>query len=158
MQIIGFTFTKISSEKKPNFKYSEVVPSPNIQILDISKTEVKISSIEAVQVKFVYTVSYESKEKSKEEQGNAIFEGNIVLSATSAEIKDLLKDWETKQVSNTFTVPIVNYVIKRTSGLALLLENEIDLPPHIPIPQIPLSAQNKLPSQPQNNKSDKKKK
>ncbi len=157
MQIIGFNFTKISAEKTPSFKVGSSI-NTDIEFTNIEEEKVSLlkDGSEALSASFRFTVSYaEQKEKQEKsaKEGELIFEGKIILSATKDEAKDLMKNWKNKELPNNFKMPIFNFLLKKCAPRALELEEELNLPSHIPIPQLHPQP----PAQQQENKTDKKK-
>jgi len=146
MQIVGFNFTKVLAERKPTIGPKTSI-NTNIEFLDLSKEEIDIlKDQEALKITFNFSVIYSDtpekekpKEKtSKEELGKISFEGVILLTSNSEEIKNLLKSWKKKEIPNNLKVPLFNLILKRCSTKALDLEEQLNLPSHIPFPQITL--------------------
>lgn len=142
MKIVGFNFTKISSWRSPDFKRTPI--STNIEFKDIEKEKLEIlTDQEALKVLFNFSIVYQDKEAKKEEdkQGEVSFEGFLVLVATKEEAKDIQKNWKKKKLSPALQIPLYNFILKKCTPKAVFLEDELNLPSHMPIPQV--SAQKK---------------
>lgn len=147
MNIIGFSFTKISGQLFPNFKEPSYSMSTNIEFLEVEKEEIAaLQGKEAIKINFSYSVNFSPKDKDakgKEQPklGAVSFEGIILLSSEKEETKEMLKFWKKREVPIQFKVPIFNLILKKCTARALQLEDELGLPAHIPIPT--LSMDNK---------------
>jgi len=143
MKVIGFEFTKILAEKSKEFKQNSSL-NTNIDFLNIEKEDISIlKDHEAVKVSFKYSLLYsigETKEKKKsKEQGKdseITMEGIIIFSASPEESKEILKSWKKKELPNSFKIPLFNLILKKCTPKAVYLEEEINLPSHIPLPKI----------------------
>jgi hypothetical protein len=137
MQIIGFNFTKITAEKKPEFKRGNSHRT-NIEFLDIKKEDTSLlMNQHTIAVNYKYSLSYFHEEKKKEKiTAEIILEGNILFAADEKESAEILKDWKKKAIPQGVKIALFNTILRRCSPKALLLEEEINLPPHLPIPQV----------------------
>ncbi|MAG25074.1 hypothetical protein CMI47_05785 [Candidatus Pacearchaeota archaeon] len=142
MQIIGFNFTKITSEKSPDYQHSTI--NTDIKFTNVEKESVEmLKDAEAIKLSFTFSINYEepqdkdkkSKKKPKK-YGSVDFAGQIILSATEQEAKDFEDSWKEKQVPKSSVVPLYNFLLKKCSTRALQLEEDLNLPPHIPFPQV----------------------
>lgn len=156
MQVIGFNVQKILAERSPEFKKSNI--NTNIEFTDIDKEKLDLlKDAEALKFSFVFIITYDDAEKSQEKsqdkpqeekskdssskQGEIRFEGNILLSATKDEAKDITKSWKKKQIEDNFRIPLINFILKKCSVKALSLEEDLNLPIHIPFPRIQKNPQ-----------------
>lgn len=136
MKLIGFNITKISSERfdMPN---KEINIKTNLTIKSIESTDISIfkNKDEYLLIKFGYDVDYEPNfAKIK-------FEGNMLISVDSKTAKETIKEWEDKKAQKEVQLFAFNVILKKVTIKALSLEEELNLPTHIPIPKI--SAQKK---------------
>lgn len=138
MNVLSFNFTKISAERKPNFKNSSI--NTNIEFINIEKDEIEmLKDSEVIKISFNFIVDYfESKEKSekKETSGKIVFEGIVLLSAEKKESKELLEAWKNKELAENTRTALFNLILKKCSIKALSLEEELNLPYHLPLPNI----------------------
>ena len=139
MQLIGFNLKKITAERSSNFKRSSI--NTNIEFTDIDKEKVDLlKETEAIKISFIFSVTYQDAEKAdkKEEEktGEVSFNGDIIFSANEEEVKDLTKSWKKKQIPDQFRIPLINFILKKCSVKALSLEEDLNLPVHMPFPQV----------------------
>lgn len=131
MKFIGFSFNKISIEK-----FSDKVENLNIN------TKIDISDIEAVQtdfldkkeeiinIKFNYNIDYDP------DFAKINLTGNVLLSDQSKIIKNILKEWKDKKMSEDFRISLFNVILRKSNIKALQLEDEMNLPLHLPFPKL----------------------
>lgn len=131
MKIIGFNLTKISAEKLSN-KLEGVKINTNIDISDIK--EVKSDFFNAKEkilgIKFTNTINYDP-DFSKIE-----LSGNILISIDKNTFEQILKDWKKKNIPEDFRLTIFNLILKKSSLKALQLEEELNIPLHMPMPSL----------------------
>ncbi len=134
MQLIGFNFTKIIAEKKEGFKRSNI--TTNIEFTDIQKEQSNLlKESEIVKVYFKNSIKY-GEDKKSVPLGEVLFEGFLVLSVNEDESKNITKSWKKKELPGTFKVALFNIILQKCTAKAIILENEVGLPAHIPLPKI----------------------
>lgn len=140
MKLIGFNFTNISAQKHSPLKSKPSV-NTNIEFIDVSSEKIQLlKESTGLSVSFKFTVNYTDGETKKEvKYGHILFEGKIILAATDDESQETIKNWKKKALPQTFQAPLFNIILKRCTSKALALEEELGLPPHIPIPQVQIS-------------------
>jgi len=135
MKLIGFNFSKVHAEKSEK---SEKPAGQGINVksnIDISKIyEVKSEFIgmkeSLVGVKFSYAIDYNP------DFAKILFEGTVLFSTNSKELKEILNVWKDKKVQEDFKIPLFNTILKKSNIKALYLEEELNLPTHMPMPSI----------------------
>lgn len=148
MQVIGFQFTKINAEKSPEFKRG-VSNRMNIEFLNLEKQGTSIiPEKEGIIIKFQYSLDYYLQEKKKDEiLANLKFEGDIIIAADKDESKDIFQAWKKKKLPDQFKIILFNIILKKCTTKALVLEEEINLPSHMPMPRVspsqPATEENK---------------
>lgn len=139
MQVIGFNFTRISAERFPEYKSGKTINN-NIEFTSLDKDKIEVlKDLEAAKVSFKYALTYKDNADEKEiapKDAEIIFEGVIILSLTKDESKELFKFWKKKELPASFRIPLFNLLIKKCAARALSFEEELNLPPHINIPQL----------------------
>lgn len=143
MQIVGFNFTKVLAEKAADFTVGSEI-NTDLKFIGIEKEETSLAKEgnEALKTSFEFKVSYIKKSKKNSNNGEVILQGFVILMASENESKEVLKAWKGKELPVSFRVPIFNFLLKRCSMKALQLEDELNLPLHIPMPHIKLQSQN----------------
>src|SRR3989344_6794603 len=136
MRIIGFNFTKISAAKlktsavKIDIKSNIHIDSIKLLSSDLLKEEHILS------IDFDYTIDYTP------ELAQISFQGGLLISVEESLSKQILKTWEEKGSINSEIRPLIfNTIFTRANIKALDLEQEINLPPHIPMPKISINSE-----------------
>ncbi len=129
MKLAGFNFTKISAEKFSD-ALEKLKINTNIDISDIFelKSDFLKTKEELLGVKFSYVVDYEPKVAKTE------INGTMILVLEPKVIKEILKKWKDKKIPEDFRIPVFNIILRKSSLKALQLEEEMNLPLHIPSP------------------------
>lgn len=130
MQIIGFNFTKISSERKkvPEGKL-EIKSNIDIKSVALEKIEM-IKDKDVLKFNFEFTVDYHPNIAS------LVFEGAILIMAEKEKAKDILKKWKSKKIADEIRLPLFNTILTKCNLKALQLEEELSLPTHVPMPKL----------------------
>lgn len=129
MQIIGFNLTKISVDRKEKLE-GKLEVKQNINIDNISKDKINISTEDILKVNFTFNIDY-NPDFAKVE-----LKGVVILLPDKDELKEITKSWKKKQVSEKFRVPLFNFIMNKCNIKALNLEDEMALPLHIPMPKL----------------------
>ena len=141
MRIIGFNFTKVGAERFSG-KAMGSDRSTNIEFQNIEKEENNLAKddSEMLKVSFKFSVIYGEKDKKDSSSAEVALSGFIILMANKEESEELQKAWKKKELSSSFRVPIFNFILKKCSIRALQLEDELNLPLHIPMPQLKIES------------------
>jgi len=131
MRVIGFNFTKISIEKlKEITEVPKVKTEINIPEIKGVKSTILKTKEEIIEAKFEYIVNYEP------ESAKVNIEGRALLSVDPKIAKDILKQWKKKKMPEEFRMLLFNVVMRKSALKALLLEDELNLPLHTPLPSL----------------------
>lgn len=134
MRVIGFNYTKISIERldKAPENIENLNVDTGIEILNINEVKENILKTEEklLDIEFGYNVRY------KPELATLDFKGKLVLAADSKITKDILKQWKDKKIQPDVKVFLLNIIMKKSILKALNLEDELNLPLHLPLPSI----------------------
>jgi len=137
MQVIGFNFEKISAEKKKGVE-GKIQISSNIQIKSIKKENISI-----VKDKPTLKIDFEFKIDYKPNLAEINLQGVVLVTVEKDESKAILKKWKNKKIDEDVRIPLFNIILTKSNLRALQLEEELNLPTHIPLPRIrPQSDQN----------------
>jgi hypothetical protein len=133
MKILGFNFTKLQAEKVSN-KIEGVKINTNIDLTKIETVnpgEIKVKE-ELLGVSFKFDISYDP------DFAKVSLEGSIVLAIDSRTHKEVLKQWKDKQIPESFRLDLFNIIMKKSTLKALQLEEELNIPLHMPMPTLKL--------------------
>ena len=139
MNIIGFNYHKVIADRSPSFKAPYHIDT-NIEFLSIEKEKnALLKEAEILPTQFKFTLTYyipdeKAKDKKLQKQGEILFEGTLLLSASQEESRDLLKSWKKKEIPQHLRQPLFNTILRKCTLRALALQEEINLPSHINIP------------------------
>jgi len=139
MKLAGFNFTKVHAEKSEKIPSKEVNVKTNIDIAEINeiKSNFVNSNEKLVGVKFNYNIEYTP------EFAKISFKGTCVFSIDANDANDVIKQWNEKKIHEQFKTPLFNTILKKSNFKALQLEEELNLPHHIPMPSIKSEAPKK---------------
>lgn len=127
MAVIGFNLTKIFVERKKALS-GKVDIRTNIDIKEIKKEEIAmIKGQDVLSFDFAFTVNYDP------EVAKLLFEGNILFTIDPKESKDIINKWKKKEIADEIKLNIFNTIFAKCTVKALELEEELNLPTHIPI-------------------------
>jgi len=131
MRLIGFNFEKMSIERFQE-RVDEIKFNTKVDISAINplKSDIIKTKEELLKVDFVYSVLYEPNFAKLE------LTGNLILSVEPRIAREVLKGWKDKQTSEDFRIFMFNIILRKSNIKALQLEDELGLPPHIPLPSL----------------------
>ena len=132
MPIVGFNFEKISGQKLNPLKKG-MKATHNITINSVKEEKIPIAKSEKTGLKFdfEFSVKYEPK------IGDINILGTILYLDEEKEIKSILSEWnKNKKIKPEVAAQIINTAIVKSAIKALALSQDINLPPHLPIPII----------------------
>lgn len=131
MKLMGFNFDKISIEKFISH-YENLKINTKLDLINISKVKTDFfkPKEDLIAINFAFGLDYEPKIAQIE------FIGSILLSIESKLAKEVLKQWEEKQIPEDFRISIFNIILKKATLRALRLEEEMNLPLHVPLPTL----------------------
>ena len=130
MQIIGFNLTKILFKKYEKIK-GKLEVKQNIGIDDVSEENISIAKGNAIKINFTFSVDYNEGKFAKVE-----FKGHVLLLPEKDEFKNFIKSWKDKQVPEEVRTPLFNFIMSKCNIKALQLEDEMNLPLHVPMPRL----------------------
>jgi len=132
MRIIGFNFTKISIEKlkEPSELKEQLKINTQIDVPELTevKSHILKTKEEIIGAKFTYGVNY------KPDFAKVELEGRILVAVEPKVAKEIFKQWKKKKMPEDFRLLLFNVVLKKSSLKALYLEEELNLPLHMPMP------------------------
>ena len=137
MQVIGFNFTKIKVERNPGQLQPSTI-NTNIEFVDMAQENISLlKDQDALRIVFKFSVIYnEASQKKEVKQGEALFEGIIMIAIPRGQGKELVKGWKKKELASEFQLPLFNLILRKCTPKALDLEDQVGLPTHIPLPHL----------------------
>lgn len=126
IKLAGFKYLKISSERSEAFDGNLKI-TPGINIKSIEK--VKGSKQELLSIEFVFNVDYNGL-------GKIELLGKLYLLVDAKTLKEAIDGWENKKLDNEINMIILNVIMQKAAIKALILEEEMGLPPHIRLPKL----------------------
>ena len=132
MTIVGFNFTKLGAEKKDMAK-GEINVSNNVAIDNVD--EKKISLANDKQKVLAFTFSFTSKYEP--DIGSINFRGDILWMEETKKAKEILDGWKKdRKLPKEIMTGILNTILNKCNIQALILSEQINLPPPIPLPKL----------------------
>ena len=129
MRLVGFSLNKISVEKSfKKFENVNINTKIDISAIEEAKSDFFKFKEDAIVISFSFQIDY-SPDLAKLELA-----GNLILAVDSKISKEVLKSWKDKKLPDDFRMMLFNLILKKSTLKALELEEELNLPLHIPIP------------------------
>jgi len=142
MKVIGFNIEEISGKKSQELKRYSINTDITFSNVEKSKLDV-LKEDEALKVSFKFLVNYKDADSKSDEAKNQVsILGSLLLMVDKELSKEFIKSWKNKQVPKDKMVSLYNFILKKCSVRALQLEEDLNLQPHIPFPQVKQQVQN----------------
>ena len=133
MPVIGFNFDKFHVERKKPLEAPIKVDS-GMKIVDVKKEELDMGSNKketVLRFEYEFAVRYDPK------QAEILIEGHLLYLEPPDQVEKVYTEWQkTKKFRADLTQTVMNNVLLRCNIKALLLGQELGLPPHIRLPMI----------------------
>lgn len=131
MRIIGFNFDKISVERFKE-RTAELKIDTNIDVSEIEpiKSDLLKTKEDILRANFSYTVKYEP------DFAEVSLKGTALLALDAKEAKEVLKEWKKKKMPERFRTVLFNIILRKSALKSLHLEDEMNLPLHLPLPTL----------------------
>jgi len=136
MAIVGFNFTKINVERKGALT-GKIDIKNNVAITGVEESTLSLgaSSQKVAKILFDYTVAYEPK------MGSMKFSGEVLYLAEAAKVEEFAKNWKkSKSLPKEVAPVLINTILNKCNVQALILSQQINLPPPIPLPKVKTEA------------------
>jgi len=133
MPIVGFNLEKTQAERKKKLQKG-MKAYHNITITSVQNEDIQIgknSKKQGLKFSFEYNVDYQP------DVGKVLIEGSVLYSDDDKIVKTILDSWKkNRNVSPEIASQVLNTAIVRCTIKALSMAQEVNLPPHMPIPTI----------------------
>jgi len=132
MTIVGFNFTKLEAEKKDMIK-GKINVSNNVTISKVEEKKLAIGNDKQKVLAF----TFEFASKYEPNIGSIKFTGDVLFMDDSKKVKEILDGWEKdKKLPKEIMPGILNTALNKCNIQALILSEQINLPPPIPLPKL----------------------
>ena len=131
MKIVGFNFKKVNIEKLSD-KTENLQVKTNIDISKIEKVKADTFEMkeEFIGAEFAFSVNYEPNFAKID------LSGNVLFTVDSKTAKNIIGQWKDKKMPEDFKILLFNIILRKANLKALQLEEEMNLPLHIPMPSL----------------------
>ena len=133
MPIVGFNFDKTSAERKAPIKKG-MKATHNITIEDVKEEQLNLgenTKKSGLKFSFEYIVDYQPN------IGEVIIKGHILYLDDEKKVKEIASKWKKeKKMDSDITAQLINTAIIKSTIKALSLSQDLNLPPHLPIPTV----------------------
>ncbi|MFC1768659.1 hypothetical protein ACFLZX_02750 [Nanoarchaeota archaeon] len=133
MAIVGFNFNKLDVKKSEVSKGGKINISNNVSITDVEQHDVSLGKEKQNTLKF----NFEFTSKYEPDVGNILLAGSTIFMSDPKKSKEIMDGWEKeKKVPKEVMTEILNTVLTKCNIQALILSQDVNLPPPIPLPKI----------------------
>ena len=131
--IVGFGFTKLSAEKHEAAK-GKIDINNNVSIRDVREDSFSLGKDKQQNVlKFMF----EFASKYEPSVGTILFEGELLYMEEPKKAKEILGSWKkSKEIPKELMAVLLNTILTKCNVQALILSQEVNLPPPIPMPRV----------------------
>ncbi|MBI2647212.1 hypothetical protein HYW99_01935 [Candidatus Woesearchaeota archaeon] len=137
--IVGFGFTKLSAEKNEASK-GKIDINNNVTIKDVQEADFSFGKNKQNILKFLFQFI----SKYEPSIGNMLLEGELLYLEDPKKIKEISSSWKKdKKLPKELMPTLLNAILTKCNVQALILSQEINLPPPIPLPKVEIAAQEK---------------
>ena len=142
MPIIGFNFDKISAQRLNNLK-GKVNINHTVNITDVKREEINLDKKQDV-LKF----EFEFKVDYLPDIGNISLIGSVLYMDDSKKLKEYEESWKkNKKIPSNLTTSIINTILVKSNVKALILSQDINLPPQVQLPRATVNSTNNIKSE-----------
>ena len=135
--IVGFGFTKLSAERKEAAK-GKIDINNNVAIKDVQEDNLALGKDKSQNIlKFIF----EFTSKYEPNVGSILFEGELLYMEEPKKAKEILNDWKkSKKLPKELMGGLLNTILTKCNVQALILSQQVNLPPPIPLPKVQINA------------------
>ncbi len=134
--IVGFGFTKLLAEKHESAK-GKIDINNNVSVKEAKEDSFSIGKDKQSIIKFIF----EFTSKYEPSIGTILFEGEVLYLDEPKKVKEILSAWKKdKKIPGEIMANLLNTILSKCNVQALILSQEINLPPPIPMPKVQMAA------------------
>src|SRR3989338_3766113 len=131
MAIVGFNFAKINVERK-EVQRGKINISNNVAIKDVESTDISLGKEKQNALKF----TFEFTSKFEPKIGSILLGGDLIYLGDVKKVKEVLDGWKNdKSIPKDVMTSILNTVLTKCNIQALILSQDVNLPPPVPLPR-----------------------
>lgn len=135
MVVIGFNLKKLLVERKGIVRGSLKV-NTRMNIIDLKKEDIKLTAgKDVLNFSFEFIINYTGVADHTGHIADLTFEGEVLYLADPKDTKKILDDWKKKEIQEDIKLRVLNTILTKCNLKALILEDELGLPPHIQLPR-----------------------
>lgn len=132
MKLVGFNYTRMSAERALKWQPLKKI-NANIQFTDMQREEAAEIKEQLLRIGFSYTIEYEPK------NATILLEGIVMVAGNDTFVKESLKQWSKKKgMDPTLQDLLIQSIWRKTNLKAFQLEDELNIMPHLQLPQVKL--------------------
>ena len=132
MTIVGFNFLEMHVTRTEGAA-GKINISNNVAIKDISERDLTLGSDKQSGLKF----TFEFVSKYEPKVGEIKLIGDVSYIGDSKEVKKILEEWKkSKKINKEIMTSILNTVLQKCNIKALILSQDVNLPPCLPLPKV----------------------
>ncbi|MBI4440400.1 hypothetical protein HY638_05495 [Candidatus Woesearchaeota archaeon] len=133
MAVVGFGFNRIEVKKSDIAKTGKINISNNVSLTNIEQQDVTLGKEKQITLKF----SFEFTSKYEPDVGSILIAGTSLFLSDSKRSKEIIDSWKKdKKVPKDVMTEILNTVLMKCNIQALILSQDVNLPPPIPLPKV----------------------
>ena len=137
--IVGFGFTKLSAERNEAAK-GKIDINNNVTIKNVEEADLSLGKDKQNVLKFVF----EFTSKYQPNIGNILFEGELLYLEDPKKVKEILSSRKKeKKIQKELMAGLLNTILTKCNVQALIISQEVNLPPPIPLPKVQISQPEK---------------
>lgn len=133
--IVGFGFTKLKAERNESIK-GKIDINNNVTLKNVENAELSLGNDKQSVMKFIF----EFTSKYEPNVGDILFEGELLYLEDSKKAKEILTSWKKdKKIPQELMTGLLNTILTKCNVQALILSQEVNLPPPIPLPKVQMA-------------------
>lgn len=132
MPFIGFNFDKIEASRNIEELKGNINVKHSMNILEVEQHEITMDKKqEVIKFTFEFKLHYEPK------VGSITLKGNMLYLDDPKKLKEIVQNWKKdKKLPPALMQGLFNTIMTRSNIKALNLAQDINLPPHLPMPKL----------------------
>ena len=131
MPIIGFSYNKLSAEKKKDEVKGDIKVKNDLLIQSLTSSDIELGKKKQTVLKLIFNFITDYQPGI----GLVTINGNITFLESPENIKLIMDSWKKdKKIPQQFATSIINTILTKSNIKALSLSESVNLPPHIRLP------------------------